>query len=1226
MRSGDLIHPGIRVSPDTVTSTSGGGTMTTFLRAPALLTALCALTISAFCQAPLKSRTAVQRGMTSSTDRSAFQILNINNLTLRGRNDGSFGHVSPDVTDGGSFPRGTANYLYIDNMVWGGKVFLNAGRTVPAGRQPIRAGGGTYAPACTRGRIAGSGSSAVPADTNSPDVRYYRIRRDYARMTQDELRQDAAESFGLTIDKVSQTDIDAIRSQYDKDWKEWPVTQGAPYIDRNGLPGYQAPPSFGTSFTVDSLLSGNYDEPGICGTASGAPADQVLWCVYNDLDSTRTLIPEFMSLPIGLELQMTTWGYKRDGALGNIAFRRLRMINKGGIDTTASGSGAKGAFYIDSMYVAQWSDVDLGYAGNDLSGCDSALSLSYVYNGESTDIAYAQFNLPPPSIGYTFLQGPRVPSVADTAAFDMRRVRGWKNLRMSSAMKWASGDPYSEPYGSAYAQVVGQWWKVLRGYLARDGSDQLWPSGPYPPSKFPESGDPVNGTGWLDGMGVLYSFAGGDQRIIPAVGPFSLAPGDTQEVVIALAGGIGADRLSSISAMREAVQVAQSMQQSLFSLPASPSFSTDVSYPDSSRASIRITANASLSKMSAFAASLKTPGGQLVATTQLYDDGAHGDGAAGDGIFANTVTVARQDSGLTLGVSGIDSHQNALSFTRAADYVTTLGPIQISGPVVFSDNLNSDGVANPGEDVRYGIEVRNGASKGITNLRLAASTADFEAGKTLTIGSLGAGQSYLMTYPSQYFGVAIPAGYTDSVLSVPIVAFDQKSNRWTATIKFRVVQISKPFQYSLLTHATGKAEGNFSIRIVNPQAVRNHLYVVQGTGDIDSLGTPGITIRDSTDGRVVLASSTIPDTLGHLTPPTDGFKLLRGTVPDPWSIGLKSWSVPAGQLRFSWINGNGYANVQNSTGSGEFFGSISWNEPAAEFHKTLHPSALKNVLIRFASTDVDGNVLDQSDQNWSFGYRYLRNATLPAAKPSFAPFIKNKGTHGYAFQEYARSVPFSAWDVESIPPRRLMIGFLENNAAGGTVDGKYWPPANTDSIDNTSSTGPREWFFIFDVAYSETADSRLAKDILQNGMPVMWWGTPTRNGKTAFQSGDQFLIEAMHTVTSSDKWVFNPAILVGISDPSVPLEFALAQNYPNPFNPSTTIEFSLPSATQVSLKVYNLLGQEVALLFDGNMNAGRQRIVWDGRNGERMSVSTGVYLCRLVAGDRIETRKMLLLK
>ena len=87
------------------------------------------------------------------------------------------------------------------------------------------------------------------------------------------------------------------------------------------------------------------------------------------------------------------------------------------------------------------------------------------------------------------------------------------------------------------------------------------------------------------------------------------------------------------------------------------------------------------------------------------------------------------------------------------------------------------------------------------------------------------------------------------------------------------------------------------------------------------------------------------------------------------------------------------------------------------------------------------------------------------------------------------------------------------------------------------------------------------------------------------------------------------------------VEFRLQQNYPNPFNPSTSIEFTLPVQSNVELKVFNLLGQEVATLAHGILPAGNHSVKFDATN-----LSTGVYLYRITAGSYVSTRKMLLLK
>ncbi len=99
-------------------------------------------------------------------------------------------------------------------------------------------------------------------------------------------------------------------------------------------------------------------------------------------------------------------------------------------------------------------------------------------------------------------------------------------------------------------------------------------------------------------------------------------------------------------------------------------------------------------------------------------------------------------------------------------------------------------------------------------------------------------------------------------------------------------------------------------------------------------------------------------------------------------------------------------------------------------------------------------------------------------------------------------------------------------------------------------------------------------------------------------------------------------IVVGVEDENLtPNEFGLAQNYPNPFNPTTTINFSLATKSDVSLKVYNLLGQEVMTLIEGVQNAGVHEV-----NFNANLLSSGVYFYTIKAGDFVSTKKMMLLK
>jgi hypothetical protein len=124
----------------------------------------------------------------------------------------------------------------------------------------------------------------------------------------------------------------------------------------------------------------------------------------------------------------------------------------------------------------------------------------------------------------------------------------------------------------------------------------------------------------------------------------------------------------------------------------------------------------------------------------------------------------------------------------------------------------------------------------------------------------------------------------------------------------------------------------------------------------------------------------------------------------------------------------------------------------------------------------------------------------------------------------------------------------------------------------------------------------------------------------------QYTLTALKTGGTDGGPIGDPnwfGIAVGVSpDPTlIPQTFSLSQNYPNPFNPATKIQFTLPSAHQVSLKVFNLLGQEVASLVNSTMTAGAHEVSFDASR-----LASGIYMYKIVAGSYVNTRKMLLLK
>ncbi len=479
-----------------------------------------------------------QSYLAKPTTRVVRTLSNINNWSYWMYYDGKSG-ITPGGESGGTYPRGTATAIFADGFVWGGYV-----------DGQIRVGGQTYAIGTQAGWIKDDGTAVSQDD---PRVKIYRIRSDYKTLTKAMVLQDAAELNMVPVDQVTDAMAQAVIDQYVEDWETWPGDLGAPYIDKNG----------------NGVWDGSdVDEPGI------AKADQVVWFVCNDLDVTSAE-GLYGSPPIGIELQVTAWGYNQPSArIGQLIFKKYKLINKSGKDVT-------------DMYAAQWCDPDLGEAGDDLVGCDTTLSMGFVYNGPEVDNKYLAFELAPAAMGYDFFQGPLLDGVAgedlnkngiddseDYAVFNLEKVGPGKiNLPMTTFAWFAAGSAISDPTLHKYEGTL-QWYNMLRGYIPTDDIDNPTPwhigNDPNKPvTKYPMAGDPVTETGDLDDHDQFFS--PGDRRLGLCTGPFTFADGDTQEVVVAIVGGIGSDRLSSVADMKLTDAVAQTLYDGLFEeVPKAP--------------------------------------------------------------------------------------------------------------------------------------------------------------------------------------------------------------------------------------------------------------------------------------------------------------------------------------------------------------------------------------------------------------------------------------------------------------------------------------------------------------------------------------------------------------------------------------------------------------------------------------------------------------------------------
>ena len=351
---------------------------------------------------------------------SQARRVDINNINMFVTNYGTFANdIENQGNSGLFFPKGTIKTAVYQSGIWlVGKVGSQVRAAIAEYSQEYQPG--------TMNVLLGPGVFG-PDDPKKADYQVYKVLRWTGNPadTDHVERPAAAVSADRTLDPIAH-----------HSWSEY-VKGAAPY----GAP------------TRWYHLNSNAPNDSVLGP--DVRGDQMLWSVYNDADPSAHNNGAGSTAPLGIEVQQSTFAFDRQGALGNTIFLEFKIINKGGSS-------------IDSCYINLWADPDLGGAGDDLVGCDTTLSLGYIYNATNADQIYADR---PPCVGYDFFQGPRV---------------GSTTLGLTSFIFYINGtDP----------QNAVETYNYMKGFHP-DGSPFLDPNGN--PTKFYASGDPVAGTGYLD--------------------------------------------------------------------------------------------------------------------------------------------------------------------------------------------------------------------------------------------------------------------------------------------------------------------------------------------------------------------------------------------------------------------------------------------------------------------------------------------------------------------------------------------------------------------------------------------------------------------------------------------------------------------------------------------------------------------------------------------------------
>ncbi len=1049
-----------------------------------------------------------EAGLPKANTNDMTTFYTINNLFNIYQNNGNGSYNIYTGNAGLEYPKGSGNTaVFEDGLVWGcykGSNLMVGGSTY---RQGLQAG-----PILTAG-VPGAG--AVAADPGDAQYRIYRTRPDIYPTTDATLKAAMlailAKEEVPYIERYAAATAQSLYDEYVADWNNWPASQGAPYtdVDHNG--------------SYDPTV----DKPGVSG------ANQTLWYIANDLDGQRTRYT-YGSDPIGIEFQRTIWGYKRTGALGNTIFVRNKVINK----STAQ---------LDTMYFSWWSDPDLGDAGDDFAGCDTVRSLGYVYNGRARDSYYGD---KPPAVGYTFFQGPVVASPGDSAVFNNGMRYNYKNLKMSAFVFFINGNStYVDPNLGTYTGTQ-QWWNLMNGRISGTGGPFIDPT-TGEATKFTLAGDPTTGTGWIDGTVA----PPGDRRFCMVTGPFTMAAGDTQEVVVSEMVGQGGDRLSSISVLKFYSDQAQAAYNSFFNLAAPPPA------PVVSVAQLDGQIVLDWSKAS-----------DVAATESFVDKGYTFEGynvyQASDGAGTNAKLLATYDK--------IDGVGKIWDY----EYDATAGVI-LYKPVQYGNDNDVFRSYATTDDALTGKKLAN-----FNNYYYAVTAYSYNAGgvpKALESAlnwidavpqPANPGTVYAGEYGQVVDGVKL-AGGSDGIITATII---------------NPTKLTGHVYHVTFDTTGGTMKWNLVDSTLGTTVLANQTNI---SGDNDYQVVDGMLVRVSGPAVPGMKDWSIPN----------GAR--RWTWADADGLGLEGFYGAIGYTEPSVVFG---VNATPMVTPAELRNVLIKLAPASS-------DTANNGKNYYAGWDPN----TVTDANFSYGYRYVRGGQGAPARPEFAPYVGTANyptlTATWGFADYSKNtVPFSAWNVETNPATQLAVGFSENNVTGGLVDGRYWPPSNGFGETNTEVGGPREWFFIFNKPYTgATPDATLEQNILYNAMPVMWLGTVNRRANANYKAGDEFLISAYHVLTAADVFSFTSPKNTVNSLAEAKADVEKINVFPNPYfgvnlaEPSKYVRFvtftHLPK--KATVRIFTLAGVLVRTLVKDDDT---QVLRWDLLNGAGLPVSAGMFV------------------
>lgn len=1032
--------------------------------------------------------------------------------------------------------------------------------------------------------------------------------------------------------KISSSD----NAQTNPDYANWGlmVPYGAPYVDMDG----------------NGQFNPLIDKPGI------KDAAQTIFLCMTDADPSNHSTSEGFSggtLPIFAETHLTIWAYTSPG-LEDLQFVNWVVINKSGRNW-------------DSTHFGVVVDPDLGDANDDYIGCDKSRNMGYVYNATNND---AKYGIAPPSSGMDFFHSPLIPGTAadaDTSYFppgsDNKIIkRGYKQLGLTSFVYFTNLGSNGVVCEQDPSGAPSQAFNYLKG-IKRDGTPWLDPTQTPPAvTNFCYPGDPESGIGWteLSANAVIKNCGGvltgtpeasppGDRRFIFNSGAnnFTVAPGDTQNIVLAQFVARGSNNKNSVTKLKGNDAIAQKVFDLNFNvIPPPPPPVVSASFqPNSTIGTVNITLSwGDASEQYNYKDQLFQQGTYKFQGYEVYEirksatslpDFSRPETINGDvtlidafdlrdsiGIVVDTFKTGVQIGGndqyapfpivppykmtvpagfpnkgiqrkITLnGTQYSSEYNNNDKFIVGNEYkfaVIAYAVIKDSIAIDTSSHLPYSKV------LKGGKVIRNSLTTQIITVRPEAPTAGtnyfYSNGDTLNTNRRDLGLIPIVVDQTQLLNAKYRVIFgADTTYSI---ARSLNGGSSFDTLRRVALSDSKFIPYS-------STEANNPVVRLRANTFR--------TGSNDSSRVIDGLLMNVVQMRV--GSQSAPQNIGVLKDVTPTQK------PDSIQTRLKGWEYLPAQN--NWLTGSKYLADANKKWQSESM-SISFPTPTTYIglQSAFKGDSLKRVKIVFQTDTNAGQIayrfvdIGGSDPNY-------------VADPSYVPFIKNHAI-GFIYQD-RRRVPFKVFEVDPLTNaeiRQLNCGFLENNDTmpRGRVDGQWLPTSD--------SLGSGERLYVFNSTYSDADNSTYtALTTLQNNLKtrqgtldVMYvWAPRAINASAKWTAGDQFFIYPYSVTRPGLVYEFDSK-LPQFGNTTVAAERNALNDIrvvPNPYygynvnEKSSTQRFvtfrKLP--VNCTIRIYTLNGDLVKKIVKNDQNSTTN---WNLTNLDDIPIASGLYLALIDA-------------